>query len=345
MDEARLIQQASRVFGARLPPGWRHRFKPGGGRKEGPDALLEITGPDGTRTRVVVEAKSRLFPRAVADVKAQFERYSAEPGLVLTTFLTPSTRERLRALDLNYMDLTGNLRLILSCPGLYLETQGADDDPTPSDAPSRSLRGPKAGRLVRALADFSPPLSISDLAAKAVVDVSYASRLVEWLAREALVERRPRGPVLAVDLPGLIRRWADDYAVLTSNDARAYLDPRGLDNLVRRLADGSVRGRYAVTGSVAANRMAPVAPARLAMVYVDDPGAIASVLKLRPTEAGANVMLLAPFDDVVFERTWKDKALTLVAASQAAVDLLTSPGRAPSEAEALLEWMTRTKSA
>jgi hypothetical protein len=48
-------------------------------------------------------------------------------------------------------------------------------------------------------------------------------------------------------------------------------------------------------------------------------------------------MLLAPFDDVVFERTWKDGSLTIVAASQAAVDLLTSPERAPSEAEAILE--------
>ena len=57
----------------------------------------------------------------------------------------------------------------------------------------------------------------------------------------------------------------------------------------------------------------------------------------RSTETGANVMLLAPFDNVVFERTWKDGGLTLVAPSQVAVDLLTSPGRAPSEAEAILE--------
>ena len=49
------------------------------------------------------------------------------------------------------------------------------------------------------------------------------------------------------------------------------------------------------------------------------------------------MMLLVPFDNVVFERTWKDGGLTLVTPSQAAVDLLTSPGRAPSEAEAILE--------
>ena len=57
-------------------------------------------------------------------------------------------------------------------------------DPSPGDAPGRSLRGPKAGRIVRALCDFPTPLSISDLAAKAGVDVSYASRMVEWLARK-----------------------------------------------------------------------------------------------------------------------------------------------------------------
>ena len=71
--------------------------------------------------------------------------------------------------------------------------------------------------------------------------------------------------------------------------------------------------------------------------YVDNIGSAATALKIRPTEAGANVMLLAPFDEVVFQRTWEDGGLTLVAPSQAAVDLLTSPGRALSEAGAILE--------
>ena len=73
------------------------------------------------------------------------------------------------------------------------------------------------------------------------------------------------------------------------------------------------------------------------MLYVDDLESAATALKIRPTETGANVMLLAPFDDVVFERTWQDRGLTIVAVSQAAVDLMTGPGRAPSEAEAILE--------
>jgi hypothetical protein len=96
-------------------------------------------------------------------------------------------------------------------------------------------------------------------------------------------------------------------------------------------------GRYALTGSIAANRIAPIAPARLAMLYVDGVEAAATALQVRPAEVGANVMLLSPFDDVVFERTWQDRGPTFVAVSQAAVDLMTGPGRAPSEAEAVVE--------
>jgi hypothetical protein len=338
MNEATLLQAASRVLAARLPAGWKQRVTRLEARPQGrPDAILDVTGPDGAKVRLSVEAKSSLVPRAVADLKTRLDDYSSDPGLVVSPFLTRSTRERLRAENLNFLDLTGNVRLVLVRPGLYVETQGAEQDPSPKRQPSRSLRGAKAGRIVRALCDFPPPLPISDLAAQSKVDISYASRLVEWLSREALVERRPRGPVQSIDRAALIRRWAQDYEVLTSNDARAYLDPRGVENLVRALSEGAFGGRYALTGSIAANRIAPIAPARLAMLYVDDIESAATALKLRPTETGANVMLLAPADDVVFERTWRDGGLTLVAASQAAVDLLTSPGRAPSEAEAILE--------
>lgn len=322
----------------RLPPGWKQRLTRLEAQRRGlPDAIVDVTGPDGAKVRLSVTPKSSLVPRAVADLKTRLDEYSSDASLVVSPFLSRSTRERLRGENLNFLDLTGNVRLVLSRPGLYVETQGAERDPSPKRQPGRSLRGVKAARIVRALCDFPPPFPISDLAAQARVDISYASRLVEWLSREALLERRPRGPVESVDKVSLIRRWAQDYEVLTSNDARAYLDPRGVDNLVRALSGGAFGGRYALTGSIAANRIAPIAPARLAMLYVDDVESAATALKVRPTEAGANVMLLAPFDDVVFERTWKDGGLTMVAASQAAVDLMTGPGRAPSEAEAILE--------
>jgi hypothetical protein len=50
-------------------------------------------------------------------------------------------------------------------------------------------------------------------------------------------------------------------------------------------------------------------------------------------------VLIAPGSDVAFERTWVDGSRTYAALSQVAADLLTSPGRGPSEGEALIEWM------
>ena len=56
-----------------------------------------------------------------------------------------------------------------------------------------------------------------------------------------------------------------------------------------------------------------------------------------------NVMLLEPLDPVVFDRTVERDGLRCVAPSQLAVDLLTGPGREPSQGEQMLEWMQRNE--
>jgi hypothetical protein len=339
VNETSILSRGGRVLERRLPPGWTQKLATLRGTSREADATLRIVSPDGVEALLVVEVKARLFPRDVLGLKRRLESAEGEAGLVMTEFLTPSAKRRLIEEDLNYLDLTGNIRLALSRPGLFVATDGATTDPNPAEKGGRSLRGAKAGRVVRALCDFPPPLAVSDLALKAGVDISYASRLLEWLAREGLVTRVSRGPVETIDRARMIRRWADDYSVLKSNEARSFLDPRGLSNLLRRLPTSRIR--YAVTGSLAANRLAPIAPARLAMVYMDDPDDAATELNLTATETGANVMLLSPFDEIAFERTRTDDGVTYVAPSQAAVDLLTSPGRSPEEGEAVLDWMAR----
>jgi hypothetical protein len=335
MFEANTLREALPRLKESLPPGWRvtrELLEPA----SGPDAFVDITGPDGKTARLAVEVKNRFVPRLAPQIREQLARFAPAAGFLVAPFLSVTARDSLQANGLNYLDLVGNCRLVLSSPGLFVQTVGASKDPSPPEATRRSLKGAKAGRVVRALCDFPLPLSISALATFAQVDVSYASRLVEWLNGEAALERRPRGAVEAVDRPNLIRRWAQDYDVLKTNASRAYLEPRGLDHLVRRLTGSNLVPRYAVTGSLAANRVAPTAPARLGMLYVDDFAEAASVLQLKTTSSGANVMLLLPFDEVVFKRTIINNNMILVASSQLAVDLMTSPGRAPAEAEAVL---------
>ncbi|MGH3442149.1 MAG: hypothetical protein ACRDUY_08930, partial [Nitriliruptorales bacterium] len=123
-----------------------------------------------------------------------------------------------------------------------------------------------------------------------------------------------------------------------------WLAPRGLPDLMGRAAKAEFATRYAFTGTLAAAEWAPYAPARSAMVYVEDTTSAAASWGLRAVDAGANVLLAEPKIDVVFERPLTtNTGLVIAAPTQVVVDLMTGPGRNPSEAEELLEWMKRNE--
>lgn len=190
---------------------------------------------------------------------------------------------------------------------------------------------------MRALLDYRPPYKLRDLAQTADLPLATASRVVSYLVEEALVSREGRGPIEAVAWQQLLRRWAVEYPLLTANKDEFFLEPRGPRALLGRLRE--VNLEYAVTGSLAAEQRVRFAPAALASVYVRDIRRAAEALGLRSASSGGNVVLIAPASEVAFERTWTDGSTTYAALSQVAADLLSSPGRAPSEAEALIEWM------
>ena len=89
----------------------------------------------------------------------------------------------------------------------------------------------------------------------------------------------------------------------------------------------------------AAQSYAPYAPPRLAMIYVTDITTMTERLGLRPVNKGANVLLAANENEVSFVRAERIDGVVVAASSQVAVDLLTAPGRSPSEGQALLDWM------
>jgi hypothetical protein len=176
-----------------------------------------------------------------------------------------------------------------------------------------------------------------------LVDLSGAStgatyRVVDYLEEQALLERSPRGPIEEVSRSGLIRRWSKDYGFLESNVVLPFLQPRGLTALMRDLAACN-DVRYSITGSLAAQQWAPYAAPKAAMLYADDAQALAKRLGLRQVDTGANVLVATAEYEVVFDRTETIDGVVVAAPSQAAVDLMTGPGRNPAEAEALLDWM------
>lgn len=337
-----LLAQGLSILRDRLPEGWRadadRTPRPPALRRS--DAVLRITAPDRRRARLAVEAKRRLEPRdALLMIAASASYRERLPLLVVAPFISRATRERLLEAGVNWLDLTANIRLILKEPGLYVQTDGASKRPSGSDRPARSLKGTTAGRVVRSLLAAALPIGVVDLAARAETDAGYVSRLFDLLDEAALIERGERGRVQRVERVRLVRRWAEDAPLKSRGETRMFLEPRGIPNLLRTLKDSSYR--YAITGSLAAQRWAAVASPRLAQIYVAKEALEATAaLGLLPAEAGANVQLISPKDRTILANaTLASDGLSYAMPSQVAVDLLTSPGRGPAEADALLDWM------
>jgi hypothetical protein len=346
--ENSLVDQALAWLRTRLPETWkieptaRVELKTPDGRA---DAAIDLTGPNGVYITLILEVKRQIDPRdvdrLVTGVARTMQTLSNFPILVVAPWLSSRTQKLLQERSLNYLDLTGNSLIRLDNPTLFIKTEGATKDPLPLPKNKVRVQGPKAGRLIRFLSDFRPPYGVRELADASGLAASYVSRVLEVLDDEAIIERTSRGGVESVNVTLLIKRWASNYDVFRSNTRTPFLAPKGQQDAYESLA--TTRLRVAITGSFAAYRFAPVTGPAMLVAYSDSPMNLANELGWLPTDQGANVALLSPFDPIVWTNTFEEGSLTYVALAQAAVDCLTGNGRMPAEGEALLQWMSQNE--
>lgn len=344
-SEAEVIRRGVALLSQRLPPGWSARFVDPGSGDPRIDGLIKLSDADGQSVTLVAAAKQIVEGRDVAVLREQLEGLAQEQpngqGLVLARYLSRQVRERLAGAELSYIDATGNVRVEVRRPALYLSDRGADRDPWRGPGrPRGTLKGAPAAKIVRAITDFAGPWRIRELVDVARASTGATYRVVEFLEREGLAVRDESGLVAIPDWAQVLRRWSDDYGFVRNSRSTRWIAPRGLQDLMKRIGDSGEQIQYAVSGTLAAAEWAAYAPARLAMIYVADAAKAADTWELRPADAGANVILAEPEIDVVFERSVTNQESVKVAApAQVVVDLMTGPGRNPSEAEELLGWM------
>ncbi len=348
-SERLIARRVEQLLAERLPSGWSLRAEYAVlARDVRIDVVANIASPSGGRAALAVEVKRTIEPRDVGRVADQIALLASHVvrgavPVVAASYLSPRSRQLLERLEVGYIDTTGNVRIEVPEPGLFISTSGAERDPWPQNDELQSLRGRGAARAVRAIIDSAPPFGVRELAVATGTSAATISRVLELMERDDVVVRERRGPVLKVDWQAAIRRWSQDYDQTNSNAATTYLEPRGISALEKALAKSEFR--YAATGAFAAQHFDPIAPARVAALYVDDAYRAADVLALHEAEAGANVVLLEPFDPVVFDRCVTRDGLRCAAPSQLAVDLLTGPGREPPQGEELLRWMRSNEDA
>jgi len=260
--------------------------------------------------------------------------------VVAARYLSASVRQALADGGLSYVDATGNMRIVVDSPAIFLSERGEDRDPWRRGRPRGTLKGEPAARVTRALLDHRRDWRVRELIATSGASSGATYRVLEYLQREDLIAKSDER-YRATDWERLLRQWSADAAFQTTTRIMAFIEPRGVDRFLAKLAEAP-RLPAAVTGSVAAKEWAGYAPAKAAYVYVSSIQEAAEQWGLRANAAAPNVILLEPatVGDVPFRNTvTSGSGYPVAAPAQVAADLLNGPGREPAEGEYLIEWM------
>ena len=347
LSDERLMQLGLDQLRQRLPPRWSIEAAPGltdpDQVRVGRMIVIKSSGMD--TTDATVEVRRSLTPQdARRLLEGPVGLLDGTTGddcavIVVAPYLSPRTRELLATRNVGYIDLAGNIRLELE--NLLIDIERASRNPNPAPTPPPGLRGAAGGRVVRVLVDAAPPYALTDIAKAAGVDRGYGSRILDALSDEALIERAPRGKVTSVDWPALLRARAQHLDLLSPPAAQGFVAPRGGRQMIADLTQRPPQDLWAVTGSFAAVRIAPVAAPALLVVYTINPGLMASEQRLLEAGEGADVVLVRPSNYGPFDRAQAADGIVWAGLSQIVLDSLSGNGRMPAEGEALLDWMVQ----
>jgi hypothetical protein len=360
LDPSAVLVQGLSDLKASLPQTWEllTSREPRSSGRQVADTILNLRLSGGITPRIYVEAYPAFAPRDVSRVlggrtDVLRELSGTSPVMVMAPWLSERSRDLLTKAGINYLDLTGNVRLEISGPPGLLIEKVAQPQAGKSRRSDVILRGPKASRLIRVLADVAPPYSVLQLATSAEITPGYVSKILESLERQALIDRGPRGVVTNVDWSALLHFRATTYSVFETNQATFFIAPEGPAYAREKLGDLVIgkkipRDSLTLTGSFAAQDFVRVAAPNLLALYMqNDPSELVSTLSLLPADQGANTVLLRPYDESVLklarskDSNWGN--IKKVACAQLALDCLTGTGRMPAEGAALLEWMAKNE--
>lgn len=341
VEVARIVAASVRE---RLPLGWRatETLEPERGSLR-PYLEINLEAPDGRTARLVIEIKQVLERRDIRRIVDQSRSMTTSPTdvpVVSARYLSTSAREALAEQELSYVDATGNIRIVIDTPAVFISDRGEDRDPWRMGRPRGNLKGEPAARVARALLDYGRDWTVRELMAASGSSSGAAYRVLEYLEREELVVKEDKR-YRVTDWERLLRAWSADASFQTTTRVMAFIEPRGVEYFLGKLAKAP-KFPVALTGSMAAKEWATYAPAKAAYVYVSSIQEASEQWGLRPNAAAPNVILLEPktVGDVPFVNTIRSQdGYPVAAPAQVAADLLNGPGREPAEGEYLIEWM------
>lgn len=312
---------------------------PAAGPDRGVDLLLRGRGlvfviEYKAQARTQHVAHSALQARAVAEQFGPAAGEEAVP-LVAVPYMSRVGRTVCRELGVSWLDLSGNASI--SAPNLRILVEGQPNRFVHSGRPP-DLFTPRRARIIRRLL-LEPERTWyqADLAQATSSAPSQVHTVVHALAEAGFLAIN--GRLRLANPVGLLEVWAEAYRFDRHRLHAGHVTARSGPELLARVVDAwqAADQPFAVTGLPAAWRMAPMSQYRLVTLYVrGEPGAeLLDGLGFRPQPRGANLWILAPDDEGVFDGGDEWDGVPCVSPLQVWLDLKHHPERAKEAAAEL----------
>ena len=279
------------------------------------DERIEFERGDNTYA-LLIGVKSNGAPRFVRSAVYQLRGYLAHPRqsghgdsgrrlipMLVSPYLSPESRSICIDHDVAYLDLVGNAYLAFD--NVYIDRAVADRPKSETRA-LRSIFTPKAAAILRVLLRNPDRVwRVTDLAEAAKASLGHVSNVRKALLEREWIEKRDNGIIL-VQPGALLGTWREEYRQPAGQRISRYTLFHG--EQLRKQLSGKLNPepqhpRAIYSSNSAAQWLAPFARGGTCSFYADEPGArmLEETLKLTYAAKGANVILLIPTDETLFE--------------------------------------------
>jgi hypothetical protein len=175
-----------------------------------PDAVLHIATPEGNTKKYYGEVKENITQATLGYAAEQIRRFN-KPALLVTRYLTPPMAERLKALNVEFIDTAGNV--YINNPPLFIYVIGKTKKDFPAGVKLGRAFRPTGLKVVFAL--LCQPELVKAPYREIVNVTKVAQGTVGWVfydlkQQNYLIERGVHGRKL-INVEKLIGFWVDTY--------------------------------------------------------------------------------------------------------------------------------------
>lgn len=303
------------------------------------------------RLKLVVEVKRTVDAGRLKDAVEQTRAFARRMGanavpVVVVPFMGPVGRRLCEEARISWFDLSGNADI--NAAGLRIYVEGKPNLFKRRGRPA-TVFAPKSSRVVRRLL-LQPHRAFQqrELARASRLDEGFTSRIVKKLEADRMIRRGDDGSLRVLDPDLLLDSWRESSDFSKHYVVPGHVTARSGEEVLARMA-ATLRKKnvgYAATGLAAAWMLTRFATFRLGTFYVSEepPENLLKEVGFRREERGANIWLVVPNDDDVFEGAADQKGIRCAHPVQVYLDLKGHPERSAEAAEELrkryLRWRT-----